>query len=209
MERENMKGKIALTVIGAATLLVALAGATFAYFSATSTTTTQTVTTSSMDLTVEADTNTTHIENIKPTTWSDTVSDNVANSDIAKVSFKVTSTSTAAGTYQIKMTAPGLALNTGNDADGNKLVGGTLDQVMYKVYKVNGSTYTPVTATEATGDLSDPSAAKLIVTDAAISGTLNDQYVIFVYIENDDKSPQNQLQGLDFEISVTGSAAQA
>lgn len=206
---EGNKHKVLLTVIGAGTLLVALAGATFAYFSATSTTTTQTVTTSSMDLTVEADTNTTHIENIKPTTWSDTVSDNVANSDIAKVSFKVTSTSTAAGTYQIKMTAPGLALNTGNDADGNKLVGGTLDQVMYKVYKVNGSTYTPVTATEATGDLSDPSAAKLIVTDAEISGTLNDQYVIFVYIENDDKAPQNQLQGLDFEISVTGSAAQA
>ncbi len=206
---EGNKHKVLLTVIGAGTLLVALAGATFAYFSATSTTTTQTVTTSSMNLTVEADTNTTHIENIKPTTWSDTIADNVANSDIAKVSFKVTSSSTTAGTYQISMTAPRLALNTGNDADGNKLVGGSLDQVMYKVYKVSGDTYTAVTATAATGNLADPATAKLIVTDAAISSSLNDQYVIFVYIENDDDAPQNQLQGLDFDISVTGSASQA
>lgn len=205
---EDRKHKILLTVIGAGTLLVAMAGATFAYFSATSTTTKQTVTTSSMDLTVAADTNTTHITNIKPTTWNDTVATNVSNADIAKVSFKVTSTSTSAGTYTIKMTAPRLALNTGNDAAGNPLSGGTLDQIKYKVYKVSGDTYTAVTGAGATGTLDNPSTEKTIVVNAPINSSLNDQYVIFVYIENADAA-QNQLQGLDFDISVTGTASQS
>ena len=190
---EGNKHKVLLTVIGAGTLLVALAGATFAYFSATSTTTTRTVTTSSMDLTVAADTNTTHITNIKPTTWDENdITQNVGNADIAKVSFKVTSSSTAAGTYQISMTAPRLALNSGTvveqepaegeEAEEVALNGGSLDQVMYKVYKVSGNTYTPVTATQATGTLAEPSVEKLIVTGAPIGSSLNDQYVIFVCI---------------------------
>ena len=83
MERENGKGKIALTVIGAATLLTALVGATFAYFSATSTTTTQTVTTANLNLSITADGDATHVTNIKPTTWSDTMSDNTTNADIS------------------------------------------------------------------------------------------------------------------------------
>ena len=61
MERNS--NKILLTVIGAGTLLVALAGATFAYFSATGTTTKQQVTTAVLDLKVETDTNTNHITN--------------------------------------------------------------------------------------------------------------------------------------------------
>lgn len=205
---EENKHKVLLTVIGAGTLLIALAGATFAYFSATSTTTTQTVTTANLNLTVAADTNTTHITNIKPTTWAEDVSANVSNKDIAKVSFKVTSTSSAAGTYKITMTAPGLALNTGNDASGVQLKGGSLDQIKYKVYKVSGSTYTAVTGAGATGTLADPSTAKEIISSAAISSNLKDQYVIFVYIEN-DAGDQNQLQGLDFDIAVTGSASQS
>ena len=205
---EERKHKILLTVIGAGTLLIALVGATFAYFSATSTTTTQTVTTSNMNLTVEADSNTTHVDNIKPTTWSETITENVSNTDIAKVSFKVTSTSTTTGTYQISMTAPGLELNTGNDASGQPLSGGTLDQVMYKVYKVSGGSYTEVSGAGATGNLSNPTVPKQIISNATVNSSLNDQYVIFVYIENSNNA-QNQLQGLDFEISVTGSASQA
>ena len=205
---EERKNKILLTVIGVGTLLIAMAGATFAFFSATAATTTQQVTTSNMDLTVAADNNTTHITNIKPTTWSDDITANVANADIAKVSFKVTSTSTATGSYKINMTAPGLALNTGNDAMGVALSGGSLEQVKYKVYKVSGSTYTPVADAGAIGTLANPTTAKEIISAGTISSTLNDQYVIFVYIENADTA-QNQLQGLNFEIAVTGSASQA
>ena len=188
---EDNKHKVLLTVIGVGTLLIALAGATFAYFSATSVTTTQTVTTSTMDLSVLADTNTTHITNIKPTTWSDDVAANVANADIAKVSFKVTSTSTAAGSYAISMTSPNLALNTGNDAAGNPLKGGNLGQVKYKVYKVEGSSYTPVTDPAGTGDFAAPTAEKEIAT-GTVTSSLEDHYVIFVYIENDEENAQNQ-----------------
>ena len=221
---EGNKHKVLLTVIGAGTLLIALAGATFAYFSATSTTVEREITTSSMDLQVTADTGTTHIENIKPTTWdASDMSKNVGNSDIAKVAFKVTSSSTTAGTYSIDMTAPRLALNSGTVVEQENgqavaLTGGSLDQVMYKVYKVNGSTYTAVDG--AAGELSSLADAGdgnyattvtpiQIIKNAPISSTLNDQYVIFVYIENDEEHPQNKLQGLNFDITVEGSASQA
>jgi len=220
---EDNKHKVLLTVIGVGTLLVALAGATFAYFSATFTTTTQEITTSSMDLSVTADTNTTHVTNIKPTTWDSDITKNVANEDIAKVSFKVKSSSSTAGTYSIDMTTPGLALNSGTvveeeGKDAVALTGGSLDQVMYKLYKVSGSTYTPVSGAEGNlsslADAGDGNYATTvtpitIVNNAPVSNNLNDQYVIFIYIENDEDGAQNKLQGLDFSVDVTGSAAQA
>jgi len=202
---EGNKNKILLTVIGAGTLLVALAGATFAYFSATGTTTKQTVTTAVLDLKIEADTTTNHITNIKPTSWDNDMTKNLENEDIAKVSFKVLSGSTTTGTYNIDMTAPGLALKTkGTDALGNEinLIGGSLADVKYKVYEYDGSSYTPL---NVEGTLEEPEVAKAIITDREI--VEEERFVIFVYIENRDDD-QNQLQGLDFKISVTGSAEQ-
>lgn len=217
---EENKHKILMTVIGVGTLLVALAGATFAYFSATDTAELHEVTTSQLNLEVKANDATTHVTNIKPTTWSETMSDNLSNKDIAKVHFNVKSTSSAAGTYNVTMTAPRLKLNKGNDAAGVALVGGSLEDVMYKVYKVTGegdsATYTAVTidAAASAGNLSTLDTAVegtitpiQIIKGAAISSTLNDHYVVFVYIQNQTEQ-QNQLQGLDFDISVTGSASQ-
>lgn len=210
---EDNNHKILLTVIGAGTLLVALAGATFAYFSATNTTETQTVTTSIVDLSVETDTNTNHVENIKPTTWDENdMTKNIDNKDIAKVSFKVTSDSTAGGTYNIDLTAPGLALKEeGTDAAGNpiELIGGSLNDVKYKLYSFDGENYTAVDGAE--GTLVNPETAKTIINEKAIDSTTisenGDRYVIFVYIENSDDD-QNQLQGVSFDVVVEGSASQ-
>ena len=188
---EENKHKILMTVIGVGTLLVALAGATFAFFSATDSAELHEVTTSQLNLTVTENDATTHVTNIKPT---------------------------AAGTYNVTMTAPRLKLNTGKDAAGVALVGGSLEDVMYKVYKVNGSTYeeVKVDAVAAAGNLSTldtnvPEGTTItpiqIIKDATITSTLNDHYVVFVYIQN-KTAAQNQLQGLDFDISVTGSASQ-
>lgn len=215
---EERKSKILLTAIGAGTLLVAMVGATFAYFSATYTTTTQEVTTADLNLTVTADSNTTHITNIKPTTWSDTLATNLTNTDIAKVSFKVTSTSSSAGTYSIEMLSNNLKLNTSTvlEEQGGTAValqGGSLSDIKYNVYKLSGdassaSSYTAVSGTGATGTFDAPTTAKEIISGATITSSLNDQYVIFVYIENKDEA-QNQLQGLDFDVTVTGSASQS
>ncbi len=215
---EERKHKILLTAIGAGTLLVAMVGATFAYFSATSTTTTQEVTTANLNLTVAADENTTHITNIKPTTWNDDLAQNLTNTDIAKVSFKVTSTSSSAGTYNIDMTSNNLALNNGTvvEEQGQSavpLTGGALSDIKYKVYKLSGDasvagSYTEVSGAGATGTFDNPTVAKNIVTDAAITSSLNDQYIVFVYIENKNEA-QNKLQGITFDVTVTGSASQS
>lgn len=207
---ENNKHNLLLTVIGVGTLLIALAGATFAYFSATDVAEVQTVTTSSMSLEVKVTDDSANVANIKPTTWS-TVDEALENTDIAQVHFTVTGDSSTKGAYSIDMSASGLALNTGNDAANVQLKGGSLNQVKYAVYKVDGTSYSAVTGDNATGDLSSLTGDNIvpieIISGAEISGELNDHYVIFVYIEN-DTNPQNQLQGLDFDIIVSGSASQ-
>lgn len=205
MERENTKGKIALTVIGAATLLVALAGATFAYFSATSTTETKTITTSNLNLTVAANGAATHVSNIKPTKWT-SVDAVASNEDIAVIPFKVTGTSSTNGTYVVNMQTditlnPSTVVETqGGQAVGLK--GGEVADVKYRLYK-NGKEIIGETAFEAATN-------KDIVTNGVITANnaLNDEYVLYVYIKDND-SDQNKLQGINFTITLGGSAVQA
>ncbi len=206
MERENMKGKIALTVIGAATLLVALAGATFAYFSATSTTETKTITTSNLNLTVAANGDATHVSNIKPTAWT-SAADTATNEDIAVIPFKVTGTSSTNGTYVINMQTD-ITLNAGTvvETQGGEAVelsGGSVSDVKYRLYK-DGQEIIGETAFSASTNVD-------IVTNGTITAdvALNDEYVLYVYILNDEENPQNKLQGIDFTITLGGSAAQA
>lgn len=205
MERENMKGKIALTVIGAATLLVALAGATFAYFSATSTTETKTITTSNLNLTVAANGAATHVSNIKPTTFT-SASDAESNDDIAIIPFKVTGTSSTNGTYVVNMQT-NIALNNGTvvETQGGEAVelkGGEVADVKYRLYK-NGAEIIGETAFEVTTN-------EDIVTNGIITANeaLDDEYVLYVYIKDSNKD-QNKLQGIDFTITLGGSAVQA
>lgn len=206
MERENVKGKIALTVIGVATLLTALVGATFAYFSATSTTTAQTVTTANLNLSITADGAATHVTNIKPTTWSDTMSDNTTNADIARIPFKVTGTSSTNGKYTVNMQTS-IALNNGTvvEQEGGEAValnGGEISDIKYRLYKKDGTAVGNEQSFAATTDVD-------IVTNAAITANvaLTDEYILYVYINNTGKA-QNKLQGIDFTITLGGSAIQ-
>lgn len=200
MERENMKGKIALTVIGAATLLVALAGATFAYFSATSVTEERTVTTSNLNLNVAINGSSAHVTNIKPTTWT-SLDAAATNADISKIPFKVTGESSTNGTYVVNMQTS-IALNPGTDADGKALVGGEVGDIKYRLYKGDQ---------EVIGETAFTASTNVdIVTNGAITaGTaLNDEYMLYVYIK-DNSGDQNKLQAIDFTITLGGSASQA
>ena len=206
MESENRKSRIVLTVVGAATLLTALVGATFAWFSATSTTATQQVTTSSLNLTVAANGDATHVSEIKPTAWSATMSENESNADIAKIPFKVTGTSSTNGTYTINMQT-GITLNAGTvveeqGKDPVALTGGSAADIKYRLYKDGAQVGVEGSFSETTN--------VNIVTDGAITAdvALNDEYVLYVYIQNKDEA-QNKLQNVDFTITLGGSATQA
>ena len=207
MERENGRGRIALTVIGAATLLIALAGATFAYFSATSTTTTQTITTSSLNLTVAADGEATHVSGIKPTTWVSNT-DAKTNNDIAIIPFKVTGSSSTDGTYTVNLST-NIVLNSGTVVEeqgqaGVPLTGGDVSDIKYRLFTKEGTELGSEKSFSATTN-------EDIVTNGTITADvpLNDEYILYVYIENDESNPQNKLQGIDFTITLGGSASQA
>ncbi len=211
MESENKK-KVALTVIGAATLLVAMIGATFAYFSATSTTTTQTITTSNLNLTVAYNGDDANVKNIKPTTWVDdsdgqVATENTTNTDIVKFPFKVTGTSSTAGTYKINMQTS-ITLNSSTVVEeqgqaGVPLTGGDVSDIKYRLYKANGTPLGDEQSFEATTNTD-------IITNGVISAdaALNDEYVLYVYIKNSGAA-QNKLQGINFTITLGGSASQA
>lgn len=212
MDSDNRKGKIALTVIGAATLLVAMTGATFAYFSAISKTTTQTVTTSSLNLTVSYNGEDSNVKNIKPTTWANDVDGKVAtanttNKDIIKFPFKVTGESSSAGTYKVNLQTS-IALNNGTvveeqGKDPVSLTGGEISDIKYRLYKADG---TPIGAEQSFAATTD--------TDIIDNGTINanvaldDQYVLYIYISKTEQ-PQNKLQGINFTVTLGGSASQA
>jgi len=210
MERENMKGKIALTVIGAATLLVALAGATFAYFSATSTTAERTITTSNLNLKVAlVDSDAGKIENIKPTTWVST-DDAETNADIAVIPFTVSGTSSTNGIYTVNMQTS-VALNSGTvvEEEGKaavELKGGSISDIKYRLYDSEGNELIEETAFDSTGAINVD-----LIDDGAITADedLNDTYTLYVYIKNDASNPQNKLQGINFTITLGGSASQA
>lgn len=203
MEREDMKGKIVLTVIGAATLLVALAGATFAYFSASDQATAQTVTTSNMNLNVAiTDASVANIKNIKPTTWTD---DFASNKDITAIPFVVSGTSSADGVYNVNMQTAINLKTTQQAPDGStvNLTGGNVSDIKYRLYK-DGAPVGEEGSFAATTNVD-------IVTNGQITANsaLSDSYVLYVYIKNDTKTEQNQLQEVEFTITLGGSATQA
>lgn len=212
MDSDNRKGKIALTVIGAATLLVAMTGATFAYFSATSKTTTQTVTTSSLNLTVSYNGEDSNVKNIKPTTWAADAEGKVAeanttNKDIIKFPFKVTGESSSAGTYKVNLQTS-IALNNGTvveeqGQDPVSLTGGEISDIKYRLYKADG---TPVGAEQSFAETTNTD----IISNGAITANvaLDDQYVLYIYISKTEQ-PQNKLQGINFTVTLGGSASQA
>ncbi len=188
----DKKNKKILTVLAVLTLLVALVGATFAYFSATSKSEPQIITTSSLSISVTLK-GSTHVTNIKPTTWTSTAAAQT-NKDIAKIPFSVTSPAGVKATYDINMST--------KIPSNSALTGGSASDVKYKLFKDGEAT--AIKEGSFSADFSES-----IITGAAIDegSALNDAYVLYVYIENKDVA-QNTLQAVDFSINITGTANQ-
>ena len=186
------KNKTTLTVLAILTLLVALFGATFAYFSATSKSKPQVITTSSLSISVTLK-NSTHIANIKPTTWTSLVAAE-SNEDISKIPFTVTAPAGVKAVYSIKMETT-IPTNT-------TLTGGDPTDFKYKLFKVGEST--PIKEGSLSSNFSEN-----IITNAPINKDviLNDEYILYVYIENKQEL-QNSLQNINFSIKLLGNADQ-
>jgi len=204
---EERNNKVLLTVVGVLTLIASLVGATFAFFSATSTTETPVnITTSNLNLSVNADGEALKVSGIKPTTWNDDVLEDlanvgtegyVANPDIAVIPFVVEGTSNLPGTYVVNMTTSFVSTLTTDD----------VSDIKYRIYERNDTTVGNQVGTE--GSFAAPTDADILTNVSFTAGDITDEYVMFVYIENDTQNDQNKLQEVDFTISLGGSATQS
>ena len=217
------RNNVILTIIGAATLLVAIIGASFAYFSATSTTVKQNVTTGILKVSITSET----VEggNIKPldTTQYDTVEEKLSNIDVVKVPVSVIYTGTTVdGYYNIYLDATGLSLKTETD-EGKPLTGGSLDQVKWELIKNSDNS---VIGSDDFGDVTSGSVTDLKLNTESITITPKetveiegkDEYTLLIYIENTEDSTgedglpisgvQDQLQGMEITATVKVKAYQ-
>ena len=184
------KNKVLLTVIGVATLLVALVGATFAYFSATDTSEKVEVTTGAATISLTAANNS--VTNIKPTSFVKASAD--TNKDVVKMTLKVTGNSDVAGSYDITMNEPAITLGAGE---------GAVSDIMYAVYKDGSDTAIKTasfTGTETTTTIVDNTAFS--------AGSINDTYYVYVYVNNRDVE-QNNLQNVNFKVTFAANASTA
>ena len=183
-----------LTVIGAATLLVAVVGATFAYFSATGESTKQSVTTGSAAISILASDNV--VKDIKPTSFvSKTAAD--ANTDIEKIKLTMSGTGTTSGYYTISMNQPEITLNT---AEG--LTGGQISDIKYAIYGEDGNQIGTTGSFTGAGTGSVDLVSDVFYAEAE---DITEIYTVYVWIENSD-GPQNQLQDRTFNLTFTANA---
>lgn len=200
--KEN-KNNVLLTIIGAATLLVAIVGASFAYFSATGGTATQDVKTG--ELKISAVAGAVNGANIKPVDADDitTVADKIANSEVVKLPITVTTTDTnISASYDIFLTTTGVALNS-----DDSLSGGNLSELKWELVKGAAGSETSV----ATGDFTAGNVTKLKLNSTAIdipNGGSVDEYKLLVYILNDKDNAQDKLQGMTITAYTTVEAQQ-
>jgi len=205
---ENKSNKILLTVIGAATLLVALVGATFAYFSATGTSQTQTVTTGTSAIELNATKNA--VTNIKPTTFDKAAADAGTNTDIVKITLTVSGDTTTAGQYDIIMNEPVITLcaNVTDNAETTDVnekeqclaSGGAITDINYAVYngddEVTKGTFT---------ELDEVKETTIIANTEYAAGTISGTYDVYVWIDNKNEA-QDALQDLSFNLTFTADA---
>ena len=204
------KNKVLLTVIGVATLLVALVGATFAYFSATDTSETVEVTTGAATISLSAANNS--VKDIKPlvissdslksslsanassgTEFSDTI-----KNDIVKMTLNVTGSSDVAGSYDIVMSEPTITI-------GSEANQGSVSDIKYSVYDSTGK---EIKTGSFTGVANENGT--VIVDNTTFDGTndINDTYYVYVYVNNTD-SEQNNLQNVNFKLTFAANASTA
>ena len=186
---ENNKNSVLLTVLGVCTLLVALVGASFAYFTATATTTNQNVQTGKLE--VQSTLSETAQSNIKPTTFATDTAD--TNADIAKFTFNVkgAGTTVTGGTYNIQL----LGAASGIKELPNQ---GTIADIEYALYEGTAETGTLV----KTGSFSTISSSTTINgTAKALTASTDDTYTLYVYIKETNQN-QDNLQAVTISATM-------
>ncbi len=190
---ENNKNSVLLTVLGVCTLLVALVGASFAYFTATATTTNQNVQTGKLE--VQSTLSETAQSNIKPTTFATGTAD--TNADIAKFTFNVkgVGTTVTGGTYNIQL----LGAASGIKELPNQ---GTIADIEYALYEGTAETGTLV----KTGSFSTISSSTTINgTAKALTASTDDTYTLYVYIKETNQN-QDNLQAVTISATMNALA---
>lgn len=186
------KNNVLLTVIGVATLLVVLVGASFAYFTATGTVTAEDVSTGELKITSALAA--TSQKDIKPTTFSTSTAD--SNVDVAKFTFTVngTGTTVTGATYKIQL----LGATTGVGEVADK---GTATDVEYALYKGTAADGTMV----STGSFDTINSATIVGSDYALAASTADTYTLYVYIK-ETNSNQDNLQKVTISATMNALA---
>lgn len=205
---ENRKSNILLTVIGVATLLVALVGASFAYFSATSSEISENVKTGALKISVS----TTEINQapIKPVKATEIASmeDKLGHADVVKLPIEVNTTGTTIESeYTMYLTTGGIDKVATVAED----LGGSTKDIKWELVR-DGEDEAILTGDFEAGDATDTElhAGKLPVPsqgegeNKTYGGVEN--YTLLIYIA--DNGRQDRLQGLDITAFVTVEAFQ-
>ncbi len=203
---EKSEKIITISLIGIIVLLLVIVGITYAYFSAKSTATEQSIKTAKVGLIVEVNPAATHVENIKPTTWTNT-EDAKTNNDIVIIPIKVTNKSTIDINYDLFITPSGLSLNAGTNEDSQELVGGNLSDIKFKLYETTtgGETISPIKEGNfVNGDTKQKMVDNKEIKKEEIGKKDNIQtFMLYIYIA-ETNAEQNQLQGITFDLNVDG-----
>lgn len=195
---ENKRNNVLLTIIGVATLLVAIVGASFAYFSASGGTATQNVNTGTLKISAVAGAvNGSNIKPVLPANIS-TLEAKLAHADVVKLPITVNTTGTnISSEYNIFLTVSGLELNTEAGE------GGAIEDINWELVQDD-------TTSIASGTFDADNVTKLKLNDEAINivnGGATDEYKLLIYI-NDTTEVQDQLQGLQITAFATVEAKQ-
>ena len=193
---EDNKNNILLTVLGVCTLLVAVVGASFAFFSAQSTAPVQNVKTGKLQITSSLSKPEEAEYSIKPTNFAAATAKD--NDDVAKLTFTVDGTGTTVddATYSIHLTG------TATLGAGGEGAGGAVKDVEYALFKGDSNSISgdPV----ASGDFSQISGDTVIKTDLPLSAS-SETYTLCVYIK-ETSSNQDKLQSRSITATMWATA---
>lgn len=204
---KNKTSNILLTVIVIVTLLIAVVGATFAYFSATSSSTPQNVKTGK--LVVSTTTGSVQGTNIKPieaSALNESWTDIKANNDIVKIPITVnTSGTTITTSNEDKIIADlDIYLTAVSGFNKDSYTNGDPSDIKWKLVKSSDGSGTETGSfNKTTSEYKLTSANPIPVT----SDVTNYEYTLLVYIENKNAS-QDDLQNITLSATVRADVKQ-
>ena len=206
---ENNKNNVLLTVIGVCTLLVALVGASFAYFTATSTPTAdQNVQTGELKIAASLSRDLSTL--IKPTNYTQATAE--TNNDVAKLTLSVDGTGTTVTDAKYYMTMVGSVLKSNGDAIDTTEGKGTINEIKWVLLDTTTAEIANASVI-ASGDYSTMSAdlPGMLVKNAdsaylaELTGTTAHNYTLLIYIEETGKN-QDNLSNVKISASMTAKA---